>query len=161
MHCLAKHRIRLILTNIDIIKWTKGVPIEVVPFAYAKVLQNLHRLGSPNAHLRMAVAKAGPIVSDNGNFIIDAPFESAHMRHPLEVTFLERPAKCLHDTIYLPLAPNKDQNAYGCSRSWAVLSHGKGSVLWRGCEWCFRVLLFCCFAVFALYPALLTPGIGT
>ncbi|ELU35583.1 hypothetical protein AG1IA_10387 [Rhizoctonia solani AG-1 IA] len=26
-------------------KWKQGVPIEVAPFAYAKLLQNLHRLG--------------------------------------------------------------------------------------------------------------------
>ncbi|KAF9493699.1 ribose-5-phosphate isomerase [Pleurotus eryngii] len=63
-----------------------GVPIEVVPFAYAKVLQNLHHiLGSPKATLRMAVAKAGPVVSDNGNFIIDAPFEREHMEQPYEI----------------------------------------------------------------------------
>jgi len=60
-----------------------GVPIEVVPFAYAKVLQNLHMLlGSPRATLRMAIAKAGPVVSDNGNFIIDAPFEQEKMIDP-------------------------------------------------------------------------------
>jgi ribose 5-phosphate isomerase A len=63
-----------------------GVPIEVVPFAYAKVLQNLHQiLGSPNAVLRMAIAKAGPVVSDNGNFIIDAPFDREKMRDPYPV----------------------------------------------------------------------------
>ncbi|KDQ23302.1 hypothetical protein PLEOSDRAFT_1072706 [Pleurotus ostreatus PC15] len=63
-----------------------GVPIEVVPFAYAKVLQNLHHiLGSPKATLRMAVAKAGPVVSDNGNFIIDAPFEREHMEKPYDI----------------------------------------------------------------------------
>lgn len=39
-------------------KFTQGVPIEVVPFAYAKVLQNLHHiLGSPKATLRMALKK--------------------------------------------------------------------------------------------------------
>lgn len=65
--------------------WKKGVPIEVAPFAYAKLLQNLHRLGSPSATLRMAVAKAGPVVSDNGNFIIDAPFDEAYMNRPLEL----------------------------------------------------------------------------
>ncbi|KAI3605002.1 ribose-5-phosphate isomerase [Moniliophthora roreri] len=38
-----------------------GVPIEVVPFAYAKVLGNLHTvIGSPKATLRMAVAKGSP-----------------------------------------------------------------------------------------------------
>lgn len=63
--------------------FTQGVPIEVVPFAYAKVLQNLHHiLGSPNATLRMAIKKAGPVVSDNGNFIIDAPFGREHMVDP-------------------------------------------------------------------------------
>ncbi|KAJ7472307.1 ribose 5-phosphate isomerase A-domain-containing protein [Mycena galericulata] len=60
-----------------------GVPIEVVPFAYAKVLQNLHHiLGSPQASLRMAIKKAGPVVTDNGNFIIDAPFDVEKMKTP-------------------------------------------------------------------------------
>ncbi|TFK37121.1 ribose-5-phosphate isomerase [Crucibulum laeve] len=63
--------------------FVQGVPIEVVPFAYAKVLQNLHHiLGSPNAVLRMAVKKAGPVVTDNGNFIIDAPFPREKMLDP-------------------------------------------------------------------------------
>ncbi|KAJ6551424.1 ribose-5-phosphate isomerase [Mycena capillaripes] len=66
--------------------FTPGVPIEVVPFAYAKVLQNLHHiLGSPKASLRMAVKKAGPVVSDNGNFIIDAPFDLEQMKVPYTI----------------------------------------------------------------------------
>ena len=41
-----------------LLKRTQGVPIEVVPFAYAKVLQDLHhKLGSPKAALRTAVMK--------------------------------------------------------------------------------------------------------
>ncbi|KAF9465913.1 ribose-5-phosphate isomerase [Collybia nuda] len=63
-----------------------GVPIEVVPFAYAKVLQNLHQvIGSPNATLRMAVKKAGPVVTDNGNFVIDAPFDRKFMEEPYKI----------------------------------------------------------------------------
>lgn len=63
-----------------------GVPIEVVPFAYAKVLHILRdTLGSPLAALRIAKAKAGPVVSDNGNFIIDAPFPQEIMREPHKV----------------------------------------------------------------------------
>jgi ribose 5-phosphate isomerase A len=70
-------------------KFSQGVPIEVVPFAYAKVLQNLHEiLGSPKAILRMAKMKAGPVVSDNANFIIDAPFEKEVMKDPYTVNFL-------------------------------------------------------------------------
>ncbi|KAF9451573.1 ribose-5-phosphate isomerase [Macrolepiota fuliginosa MF-IS2] len=57
--------------------WAPGVPIEVVPFAYARVLRQLKEtFGSPNATLRMAVKKAGPVVTDNGNFVIDAPFDT-------------------------------------------------------------------------------------
>ncbi|KAF8603584.1 ribose-5-phosphate isomerase [Ceratobasidium sp. AG-I] len=62
--------------------WKQGVPIEVAPFAYAKLLQNLHRHGSTDAVLRMAKMKAGPIVTDNGNFCIDAPFGEEYMRNP-------------------------------------------------------------------------------
>ena len=71
------------------LKFSQGVPIEVVPFAYAKVLQNLHEiLGSPNAILRMAKMKAGPVVTDNANFIIDAPFTKDVMRDPYTVRYL-------------------------------------------------------------------------
>ena len=64
-------------------KWAPGVPIEVVPFAYAKVLQNLevvpfayakvlqnlhHILGSPNATLRMAVKKGMPFITSSERF---------------------------------------------------------------------------------------------
>ena len=63
----------------------KGVPVEVAPFAYAKLLHNLHALGSPTAQLRMAVNKAGPVVSDNGNFVIDAPFPLEMMANPYAV----------------------------------------------------------------------------
>lgn len=79
--------IRLSTLPIPNRQYTAGVPIEVAPFAYAKLLQNLHRLGSPQATLRMAkTAKAGPVVSDNGNFVIDAPFEEWWLKNPHEVT---------------------------------------------------------------------------
>lgn len=68
-------------------QFKSGVPIEVVPFAYAKVLQNLHHI-SPKAKLRMAVAKAGPLVTDNANFIIDAPFDAETMKDPYAVRIL-------------------------------------------------------------------------
>lgn len=74
-------------------QWKNGIPIEVTPFAYAKVLLNLADLGSPyniedglpGLRLRMGKMKAGPVVSDNGNFIIDAPFPETMMRDPAEV----------------------------------------------------------------------------
>lgn len=33
----------------------------------------------------MAKMKAGPIVTDNGNFVIDAPFNEETMRDPVTV----------------------------------------------------------------------------
>ena len=53
--------------------WTKGVPLEVVPMAYVSVMKKLELLGGKPV-LRMAKSKAGPCVSDNGNFIIDCDF---------------------------------------------------------------------------------------
>lgn len=69
-------------------QWKAGVPVEVAPFAYAKVLKNLALLGSQNPTLRMGKAKAGPVVSDNGNFIIDAPFSTEDLKDPLRVSLL-------------------------------------------------------------------------
>lgn len=56
-------------------KWHQGLPIEIVPLAHAKVIRDLVSLGSLDPALRMGgKAKAGPVLTDNGNFIIDAPF---------------------------------------------------------------------------------------
>jgi len=53
--------------------YKKGVPVEVIPKAYVPIMRKLEKLGGKPV-LRMAVSKAGPLVSDNGNFIIDADF---------------------------------------------------------------------------------------
>lgn len=55
-------------------KWPT-VPIEVVPTAAPTVLRAVKKLGSSKPFLRLGgPAKAGPVVTDNGNFIVDAPF---------------------------------------------------------------------------------------
>jgi len=54
-------------------KWKKGVSIEVLSLAYVPVQKKIEKLGG-KAVLRMAEKKAGPVVTDNGNFIIDADF---------------------------------------------------------------------------------------
>jgi ribose 5-phosphate isomerase A len=45
--------------------------------AYVPVSRKIAELGGKPA-LRMAKAKAGPVVTDNGNFIIDADFGVIH-----------------------------------------------------------------------------------
>ncbi|KAI0980602.1 hypothetical protein GJ496_009565 [Pomphorhynchus laevis] len=59
-------------------KWHRGLPIEVVPSARKFVSQEIVRKfnGSGNVHLRIASCKAGPVITDNGNFILDWIFDN-------------------------------------------------------------------------------------
>ncbi|XP_063355968.1 ribose-5-phosphate isomerase isoform X3 [Pelmatolapia mariae] len=58
-------------------QWKKGVPIEVVPMAHVPVSRTIAKRFGGEANLRMAVSKAGPVVTDNSNFILDWKFEHA------------------------------------------------------------------------------------
>lgn len=54
--------------------YKKGIPIEVIPMAYLPIKQKIERDFGGSLKLRMALAKAGPCVTDNGNFILDWHF---------------------------------------------------------------------------------------
>lgn len=56
-------------------QYHKGIPIEVVPMAYVPIKQKIENEFGGTVKLRMAVAKAGPCVTDNGNFILDWQFK--------------------------------------------------------------------------------------
>ena len=62
--------------------WKKGVPIEIIPLAHVPIMKRLEKLGGTPV-LRMAQAKAGPVVTDNANFIIDADF--GVLKNPLDL----------------------------------------------------------------------------
>ena len=49
------------------------LPVEVLPSAWRQVQKKLHDLGG-KGNLRMAQKKAGPIVTDQGNLILDLSF---------------------------------------------------------------------------------------
>ncbi|HEY9205842.1 MAG TPA: ribose-5-phosphate isomerase RpiA [Candidatus Methanoperedens sp.] len=49
------------------------VPLEVLPFARKFVIKRVADIGG-KAEIRMGINKDGPVISDNGNFIIDADF---------------------------------------------------------------------------------------
>ncbi|XP_060103854.1 ribose-5-phosphate isomerase isoform X2 [Heteronotia binoei] len=59
-------------------QWKKGIPIEVIPMAYRPVVRTLTKRLGGAAELRMAVSKAGPVVTDNGNFLLDWRFDKVH-----------------------------------------------------------------------------------
>jgi len=70
--CVADFR-KISQTLLTPTTWPAGIPIEVVPLSYVYVTQRLTELGATKVVLRPGgKAKAGPCVTDNGNFILDA-----------------------------------------------------------------------------------------
>ncbi|XP_060035129.1 ribose-5-phosphate isomerase-like [Erinaceus europaeus] len=59
-------------------QWHKGIPIEVIPMAYVPVSRAVTQKFGGVVELRMAINKAGPVVTDNGNFILDWKFDRVH-----------------------------------------------------------------------------------
>nr|CAG4636377.1 EOG090X0ACL [Eubosmina coregoni]SVE69955.1 EOG090X0ACL [Eubosmina coregoni] len=57
-------------------QWSRGIPIEVIPSAYRVVYQKIEKTLGGKSELRMSgSSKAGPVVTDNGNFILDWKFD--------------------------------------------------------------------------------------
>lgn len=92
-------------------QWTQGVPIEVVSMAYNKVSAELYALGATDVVLRQGgKAKAGPIVTDNNNFILDAVFPPIE---PSEVCALDSAIKLLVGVVETGLFLNGDVAYFG------------------------------------------------
>lgn len=53
---------------------TFPIPVEVIPMAISPVLRGLESLGG-NPVVRLAEKKDGPVISDQGNFIVDVHFD--------------------------------------------------------------------------------------
>jgi len=56
---------------VDRLTWP--VPVEVLPFAFRPVERRLREIGGDPA-LRMGRMKDGPVITDNGNFVLDVGF---------------------------------------------------------------------------------------
>ena len=67
------------------------IPIEVLPFSLGIVRRNILKLGI-EPMIRQAVNKMGPIVTDNGNFILDLKFPEP----------IDNPAKVAVDLKMIP-----------------------------------------------------------
>jgi ribose 5-phosphate isomerase A len=64
------------------VNWKNGVPIEVIPMSYFPIMNKLKKLGG-NPILRMGKSKSGPLITDNGNFILDVDFGA--LNNPIEL----------------------------------------------------------------------------
>jgi ribose 5-phosphate isomerase A len=58
------------------------IPLEVLPFAYKQVQVKITNMGG-RARLRESTEKVGPVITDNGNFILDADF--GRIEHPAQL----------------------------------------------------------------------------
>lgn len=94
-------------------QWTKGVPIEVIPFAWVPIRKKLENLFGGKALLRMAVKKAGPVVTDNGNFIIDWQFDVNQMQ---DWEKINSSIKMIPGVVETGLFLNMASNVYYCSK---------------------------------------------
>lgn len=61
------------------------LPVEVLPMAMTPVMRAIEKLGG-KPQLRMGVKKAGPVITDQGNMVIDVKFDSIDNPAELEKT---------------------------------------------------------------------------
>jgi ribose 5-phosphate isomerase A len=61
------------------------LPVEVIPMAVAPVMRKLEALGG-KPELRMGIKKAGPVVTDQGNLVIDVKYNQIDNPAELEAT---------------------------------------------------------------------------
>ena len=69
----AKQFVVVIDTGKEVAELDTAVPIEVLPFACGSVMRRLQELGGKPV-MRNGVKKDGPVISDNGNYVIDCAF---------------------------------------------------------------------------------------
>lgn len=65
-------------------KLNSKVPVEVLPFAYGFVVRKLEKFGK--VELRKGTGKVGPIITDNGNFVVDCDFGTIDDAEKLEIS---------------------------------------------------------------------------
>lgn len=53
---------------------TFAVPVEVIPMAITPVMNAIAKMGG-KAELRMGIKKAGPVITDQGNMVVDVRFD--------------------------------------------------------------------------------------
>lgn len=62
-----------------------AVPVEVIPMAISPVMRAIEKLGG-KPELRMGVKKAGPVITDQGNMVVDVRFDTIDNPAELEKT---------------------------------------------------------------------------
>ncbi|MGK7944898.1 MAG: ribose-5-phosphate isomerase RpiA [Microcystaceae cyanobacterium] len=75
---------------VDKLNSTFLLPVEVIPMAIAPVMRAIEKLGG-KPELRMGIKKAGPVVTDQGNLVVDVQFPSIDDPATMEKTLNNLP----------------------------------------------------------------------
>jgi len=78
------------------------VPVEIVPEALLTASRRLEALGG-EVQLRMAVRKAGPVISDHGNLVLDVGFPESFDPQILERQIMGIPGVTAHGIFTRPV----------------------------------------------------------
>ncbi|WP_424101280.1 ribose-5-phosphate isomerase RpiA [Moorena producens] len=70
---------------VDSLGSTFLLPVEVIPMAITPVMNAIEKLGG-KPELRMGVKKAGPVITDQGNMVVDVKFDAIDNPAELEKT---------------------------------------------------------------------------
>ncbi|HEY9825127.1 MAG TPA: ribose-5-phosphate isomerase RpiA [Stenomitos sp.] len=87
---------------VDRLGSTFPVPVEVLPMAIAPVTRALEKLGG-TPELRMGIKKDGPVITDQGNMVLDVTFANISDPADLEKTINNIPG-VLENGIFVNLA---------------------------------------------------------
>ena len=86
-------------------QWKKGIPIEVIPVSYKLVQRTIENKLGGIAELRMAKSKAGPLVTDNSNFILDWKFPTNMSNNWSEInTFIKMIPGVVETGLFIQMA---------------------------------------------------------
>jgi ribose 5-phosphate isomerase A len=86
----AKHFVVVVDEQKVVKRLSTQVPVEVLPFAIMPVMAQLRELGCDPV-IREAVKKDGPVITDNGNFVVDCKFAEIKKPDKLEAAIAAIP----------------------------------------------------------------------
>jgi ribose 5-phosphate isomerase A len=105
----AAHELAIVVDERKLVKHLgekQAIPLEVLPFAYKTIQVEIAKMGG-RARLRESAGKAGPVITDNGNIILDADF--GRIDHPEQ---LDRKLKMLPGLLETGLFIKMADSAY-------------------------------------------------
>ena len=82
------------------------VPLEIHALARLPVIRACQALGA-SAKLRYGTGKSGPVITDNGHFILDVVFAE-----PVDAVAMEKQLKLIAGVLEVGLFPNRASSAY-------------------------------------------------